>query len=240
MSAKVCERNIAVIAAKARSTRFPGKNKALLAGKPLVVHAIEMAAQSGVFDTITVSTDDETIARLAKDAGAEVPFMRDASLTRDTVEVPAVVRHAVQWYQQNRGLQFDWVCILQPPCPLRAASDITDSRKLIDEKPEVDAVVSVSKYRHHPYWALRIEGNHIVPDMPESITKSRQNLPDLYHPDGTIYWWRVRALLSSLNVHDGTVIPYHTPADSVLDIDYPQDLQYAEWRLAKRRQAHSK
>ena len=93
--------DLAVIPAKARSTRLPGKNQALLGGKTLVVRAVEVARESGLFDTVMVSTDDPAIAELANAAGAEVPFRRDAALTEDTVEVPEVARDALEWYQRN-------------------------------------------------------------------------------------------------------------------------------------------
>ncbi len=113
-------------------------------------------------------------------------------------------------------------------------------QRLLDEHPRADVVVSVSKYHHHPYWALRIEEDRIVPDRPKSATESRQHLPELCHPDGTVYWWRTVWLMSMENIYDGIVIPYRTPADSVLDIDYPDDLKYAEWRMQLRaRRAHS-
>ena len=228
------ERDLAVIPAKSRSTRFPGKNKALLAGKPLVVHAVEVALQSALFHTVLVSTDDPDIVELAREAGAEVPFLRDQSLTGDTVEVPAVTRHAVQWYRTHRQTGFTWVCILQPPCPLRTVSDIIDSRRLVSENPTADAVVSVSKYHHHPCWALEIKNGQLQPRWPELANASRQHLPDLYHPDGTIYWWRVSALLNSERMYDGRVVPYRTPSESVLDIDFARDLEYAEARLRQR------
>ncbi len=232
--------NLAVIPAKARSMRFPGKNVALLAGKPLVVHSVDVARESGLFATVVVSTDDPDVADLARDAGAEVPFMRDPALSGDTVEVPAVVRNAVEWYQHNRERHFQWVCVLQPTCPLRTTADLVDSRKLLDEHPDADVVVSVSKYHHHPYWALRIEDDRIVPDRPKYATESRQHLPELFHPDGAVYWWRTAALMSMENIYEGIVIPYRTPADSALDIDYPDDLKFAEWRMQQRtRQAHS-
>lgn len=233
------QRNLAVIAAKARSTRFPGKNIALLAGKPLVVHAIAVAQRSGLFETVMVSTDDQSIAGLARDAGADVPFLRDAALAEDTVEVPAVVRNAVDRYRHEQDRHFDWVCILQPTCPLRTAGDLTDSHRLISQNSQADAVVSVSRYRHYPEWALRVVDGRLVPCDANSITTSRQHLPESYHPDGLIYWWRVSTLLSSATMYDGVVIPYHTPPQSALDIDYPVDLEYAEWRLAEGRRTGS-
>ena len=235
MSAAATERHdLAVIPAKARSTRFPGKNKALLAGKPLVTRAVEAALESALFHTVMVSTDDDHIAEFAQAAGAEVPFLRNAALTEDTVETPAVVRDAVSWYRANREASFEWVCILQPTCPLRTPRDIVDSRACISAAGQVDAVVSVSKYHHHPYWALRVQDQRLLPDKPAKVTESRQHLPDLYHPDGTVYWWRVAALLGSFNLYDGVVVPYFTPPDSVLDIDYAHDLTRAESRLQAR------
>ena len=197
------------------------------------------------------NTDMANIANLAKglqqsvqqvDAGSEGSYLKFTkhgvwewgTEAGDTVEVPAVVRNVVEWYQRNRDRHFQWVCVLQPTCPLRTTADLVDSQRLLGQHPTADVVVSVSKYHHHPYWALRIEDDRIVPDRPESATQSRQRLPELCHPDGTVYWWRTVWLMSMENIYDGIVIPYRTPADSVLDIDYPDDLKYAEWRIQLR------
>lgn len=224
---------LCVVPAKARSTRFPGKNTALLAGKPLVVWAVEAALASGVFDCVMVSTDDEGIARLARSAGAEVPFIRDPALAADDVEVPAVIRSVLHWYDQHSGRIFEEICILQPTSPLRTAQDIRAAKSMLDADPQADGVISVSPYAHHPHWALRIEGGRLVAQFPQSATASRQDLPPLYHPDGTVFWHRRRSLLSERPVYERRMLAYLTPARSSLDIDYPDDLDYAQWRITQ-------
>ncbi len=94
-------------------------------------------------------------------------------------------------------------------------------------------MVSVSRYHHHPRWALRLEDGRLIPDSPGQVSASRQDLPDLYHPDGVIYWRRVSALMSTAGLYDGKVAAYLTPRASALDIDYPEDLVYAEWCMSR-------
>ncbi len=223
--------NLAVIPAKTRSTRFPGKNLAALGGIPLVCRAVQSALAAGVFETVLVSTDSPDIALLARDAGAEVPFTRGAELTADLVEVPAVVRHALQWFEPQR--RFEWVCILQPTCPFRTAGDIVAARRRIQEVPDADVVMSVSPFEPHPQRALHLSHGQLLPDHPADAGASRQHLPPRYRPDGLIYWWRAAALLRSLDPFHGKVIPFFTPPASRLDIDYPEDLEYAEWRWSR-------
>ena len=98
--------------------------------------------------------------------------------------------------------------------------------------PQADAVISVSKYHHHPRWALRLEDERLLADVPASATTSRQHLPDLYHPDGTVYWRRASDIMSDTSPYDGVILAYHTPSTSALDIDHPEDLEYAQWRLS--------
>jgi len=202
-----------------------------------VARAVECAQQAGLFHTVMVSTDDETIAEVARRAGGEVPFMREASLAQDTVEVTPVVRNVIEWYEQNRGCSFDWVCILQPTSPLRTPEDISASWSLVSDDPEITAVISVSPYHHHPHWAVGVRGGVLQPAFPAQARASRQDLPELYHPDGAVYWWKTAMMMQDENIYNGRPLPYHTPHESALDIDYPEDLIFAEWLVSSGRRS---
>lgn len=225
--------NLCVIPAKARSTRLPGKNVALLGGQPLVARTVETAISSAVFDIVMVSTDDEQIAQISRDAGASIPFMRDPELAEDRVEVPAVVSNVVQWYYDHKAMVFDWVCILQPTSPMRTTVDIIASRDLLTSCKDADGLMSITKYHYHPYWALQLQDGVITPVHPAHASTSRQDLPDMYHPDGTIIWRRAQHLLDGQGWYEGKILAYLTPGSSRLDIDDPQDLQYARWMIER-------
>ncbi|GAG81989.1 unnamed protein product [marine sediment metagenome] len=142
---------IALIPARGGSKGLPRKNIKELDGKPLIAHTIEVAKQSRIFDRIIVSTDDKEIAEVAKEYGAEVPFIRPAELATDTADAMDVLIHALKWFK-NKGQNFDYVMKLQPTSPLRTEQDIKNSMDLIIQK-DGDSILSVSECEHHPFWS---------------------------------------------------------------------------------------
>ncbi|MBC7323941.1 MAG: acylneuraminate cytidylyltransferase family protein, partial [Moorella sp. (in: Bacteria)] len=121
------------IPARAGSKGVPGKNIRPLAGKPLIVHTIETARASGILDYLLVSTDGEEITKIAREAGAEVPFMRPPELATDTARGIDVLAHAMAWCEEH-GRLYDWVMTLQPTSPLRAVEDIIGACRLMLER----------------------------------------------------------------------------------------------------------
>ena len=140
---------LAVIPARGGSKRLPRKNCLLLQGKPLIVYSIEAAKESVYIDEVVVSTDDEEIASLARQAGASVPFLRPAELSTDEASSVDVVAHALNYYQVNEKKLFDYVVLLQPTSPLRTAAHINQALELLKEK-KADAIVSVCEAEHSP------------------------------------------------------------------------------------------
>ena len=110
---------LGVVTARAGSKGIPGKNTRRLAGKPLIAYTIESALASGVFDRLILSTDDEEAARIARELGCEVPFMRPAALCADDTPHLPVMQHAVAWMRDEQRYEPDWVMILMPTSPLR-------------------------------------------------------------------------------------------------------------------------
>ncbi len=224
---------LAVIPAKGRSTRLPGKNLAQLGGRPLVVWSIDAARDSGLFDRIIVSTDDEGIAAVARAAGAEVPFIRRSELTVDGVEVDAVIHDAVKWCAASAMVP-EWVCTLQPTSPLRRGEHIRAAWQLLADEPTATGLVAVSPYGHHPLWALRIHEGGLVPLDPDHCMRSRSELPELVHPNGCLYWQKGADILARRGRYGGRILAYVTPHDAAVDVDEPEDLAYAEWLLTMR------
>ena len=141
-------KHLAVITARSGSKGLKDKNIKLLEGKPLLVYSIEAARQSGKFDCIHVSTDSEKYAQIAREHGADVPFLRDAALATDTAGTWDVLRAVVQQYAAI-GQQFDTITLLQPTSPLRDAADIKMAFEIFEEK-NAQSVVSVCEAEHSP------------------------------------------------------------------------------------------
>ena len=124
---------LGVITARGGSKGIPGKNIKLLCGKPLIAYTIEAAKKSGALDRLILSTDDPTIAQVAKSFGCEVPFMRPPELAKDHVSHLPVMQHAVQWLSNKEGYKPEYVMILQPTSPLRQPFHIKETVDLILE-----------------------------------------------------------------------------------------------------------
>ncbi|MCK4660696.1 MAG: acylneuraminate cytidylyltransferase family protein [Phycisphaerae bacterium] len=227
--------SLAVIPAKGYSERIPRKNMALLAGKPLVQYTIEAALESRAFDRIMVSTEDPQIGAFAQKLGAEVPFLRDARLAADGVNMTPVLMDAARWYQKHRRLTFDKLCMLPPSSPLRTAVDIVAAKRILTTHPEADSVISVTRCDYPPGWAMQIEQDGTIkPSWPEHFAKSREELPDWHIGNGAVFWARMSSFMRGGGHDSGVQLPYIMPADRGLDVDYPEELAYAEFLLQRR------
>lgn len=158
-------RTMAVIPARAGSKQLPGKNLKVLAGKPLIVHSIEHAKASGVCDVVLVSTEDETIARVAREYGAEVPFLRPVELATDSTPPEPVVKHALETYETITGQRIDIIVFLQPTDVFRAPWMIRECVKRLKANPKLDSVFVAYK-THKNFWRWTPEGYvRLAPDL---------------------------------------------------------------------------
>jgi CMP-N-acetylneuraminic acid synthetase len=158
-------RTIAVIPARAGSKGLPGKNLKLLAGKPLLAYSIEQAKASGVCDVVLVSTEDDTIARVATEYGAEVPFRRPPELANDTAPAEPVVKHALETYEALSGQPLDIVVYLQPTDVFRTPEMIAECVNRLKARPELDSVF-VAYQTHKNYWRWIQDGYvRLAPDL---------------------------------------------------------------------------
>ena len=179
---------LGLITARGGSKSIPRKNVVPLAGKPLIAWTIEAALQSHGLSRVIVSTDDEEIAQVAREWGAEVPFLRPAELARDDSPHIPVVVHAVEWLESHEDMRSDYVLLLQPTSPLRSTEDIENAIRLALEK-DADSVVGVCEASSHPYLTKRITADGRLQDFgprPEGYL-ARQSLPPAYIANGAIY-----------------------------------------------------
>ncbi|CEP68881.1 Nucleotide-diphospho-sugar transferases [Moorella glycerini] len=216
------------IPARKGSKGVPGKNIKPLAGKPLIVYTIETARVSGLFDYLMVSTDGEDIARIVREAGAEVPFVRPAELATDTAKGIDVLHHAMVWLEA-KGQKFDWVMYLQPTSPLRSSRDIVAACELMLER-DAEAVVAVCEVEHHPWWSNTLPDDLCMADFlrPEAIGPQRQELPTYYRINGAIYLARWDFIRYRDSWYGPRTYAYIMPRERSVDIDNPLDFVLAE------------
>lgn len=219
---------LCVIPARGGSKRIPRKNIREFCGKPMIAWSIEAAKESGCFDQVIVSTYDEEIANVARQWGAEVPFMRPAELADDFAGTTPVVAHAVRWYQDH-GQGLTAVCCLYATAPFVEIDDIKQGFKLLNQAGPDLFVFTATAYASPIQRALRIDAKSGESCMwqPEQFNKRSQDLEPAYHDAGQFYWGRPKAWLQSGNLFGGSK-PLLLPRCRVQDIDTEDDWTQAE------------
>ena len=220
-------KTIAIIPARGGSKRIPKKNIKQFLGIPMIERTIQTLLNGNLFERIIVSTDDEEIAQVAKNAGAEVPFLRDAGLADDHTPTAPVIREVIDKYYQKFGLEFDFCCCVYPCNPLLDNTLLERARSWLAER-EVDFVFPVCKYPHPIQRSLYKAANGKMSfRYPEFELTRTQDLEDLYHDAGQFYFGKVSAWLAGRKMHTdgvGIVVPMH----KVIDIDTLEDWKQAE------------
>lgn len=218
---------VAVIPARGGSKRIPRKNIKDFCGKPMVVWSIEAAKSSGLFDHIIVSTDDSEIAELAKEYGAEVPFIRPAELSDDFIGTGDVVRHTVEWAIKNLGRP-EFVCTIYATAPFIRSTDIVKGLKLLQEN-DCQIVFTVTSFPFPVQRAIKITSNSRVQMFqPANFMTRSQDLEPSYHDAGQFYWSVTDAVLNNTSAFSEASIPLILPRHRVQDIDTVEDWQRAE------------
>jgi CMP-N,N'-diacetyllegionaminic acid synthase len=195
---------LAVISARGGSKEVPGKNLKPLGGKPLIWYMLKKALASKLIDRVICSTDDKAIADAAKEAGAEVPFMRPKDLAEDHVPLLTVTQHVMQ-QMDKEGFKADIVVQLAPTCPFIRKERIDESIEMV-MRQDCECAVSLKLIEHeHPYRARRVTSDgsfeNFIKDIKVESFHSRQDLPTLYCTSGGIYT-RKRHLLDNFNGKD--------------------------------------
>lgn len=218
-----------LITARGGSKGVPRKNVSQVAGKPLIAWTIDAAKSAKTIDRLIVSTDDEQIARISREWGAEVPFTRPADLARDDSPHVDCVIHALEQMRDHAGYEPDYLVLLQPTSPLRTSADI-DAAVNLALQQDVDAVVSVCETHDHPFLVRRMDaGGVLSPFMPCDLDYARrQDLPAAFAMNGAIYVNRVSRLLASRKIECDNPLGYVMPPERSLQIDTPWDMRLCE------------
>jgi pseudaminic acid cytidylyltransferase len=218
--------NLCVIPARGGSKRIPRKNIRPFAGKPMVAYAIQVAQDSRLFGRIIVSTDDQEVAKVSQDYGAEVPFKRPADLADDNTPTVPVIAHAIKNLQQ-KGNQFEFVCCIYPCVPLLGVASLKEALFLL-KKEKAEYCVPIAPYRPPIQRSVKINSKGRLVPLNENYELSRtQDLDICYHDVGQFYWGTSQAWLSRDRIYSHAA-GFVMPDSKVIDIDRPEDWQTAE------------
>jgi pseudaminic acid cytidylyltransferase len=218
---------VAVIPARGGSKRIPRKNIKTFCGKPMIAWSIEAAIASGLFEQIIVSTDDQEIAEVAKQWGAEVPFMRPMDLANDHTGTTEVIAHATQWIL-DQGWQVSAVCCIYATAPFIQSEYLKQALKALESSdwdyafPVTDFAAPIFRsFREHPDGGIEMF-------FPEHFLTRSQDLPRALHDAGQFYWGQPLAWLESKSIFDRHSVPILIPRWCVQDIDNEEDWIRAE------------
>lgn len=229
-------RVLGLIPARGGSKGVPRKNIRLLGGTPLIGRSIDAARKAKRIDRVLVSTEDEEIASISKSLGAEVPFLRPASLAQDETPMLPVIVHAIEAVIAE-GWMPDALCLLQPTFPFRRPEDIDACIEAL-ETQAADCVISVHRVPAHfnPHWVYfeRPDGSLQLSTGESQPIPRRQELPPAFHRSGAVYVSRVQTITEQGSLYGDRVVGYETAGESSCNIDTMDDWARAEALIAKR------
>ncbi len=241
MKISITNDTLTLIPARSGSKGIPGKNIKLLEGKPLIAWIISAVQEAGNAGRIVVTTDSEEIAMVAKEWGAEVPFMRPASISADLSTDLEFVLHALDFFEAEEKWSPKVVARFSPVTPLVPPSVIAETIDLLLSDPTTHSVRPISVLSHHPYKSWRIEGEYIVPAFGPSVTGvsephnlPRQVLPEFYAHLGAagVAWTETYSRLKSTS---GDRVRYLLmDAVDAFDINHPLDFEIAANLMRKK------
>lgn len=218
--------NICIIPARGGSKRIPRKNIKLFNGLPMIAYAIVAAQKAGIFDRIIVSTDDPEIASVSTGYGAEVPFVRPASIADDFAGTVPVIAHAISATISEKTEKVD-VCCIYPCVPLLACTDLVQSYKKF-KASQYKYLFPVARFTSPIQRSLRLSAEGVIePFFPEYSSTRTQDVEAAFYDAGQFYWGEKLSWTSGLNIHLNAG-GYEIPEWRVVDIDYPDDWLRAE------------
>lgn len=219
--------NLAVIPARGGSKRIPRKNVRPFAGRPMIAWSIDAARKSGLFGRVIVSTDSEEVAEVAREAGAEVPFVRPPELSDDHCGTLEVITHAARW-ARDEGLAPEAICCLYATAALTQPGDLRASLDVL-EGGGWDYVFAAGRFSQPVQRAfLKACGGEMELLFPDHRLTRSQDLPPVYHDAGQFYWGRFYAWLEGRPIYGPRTSFVELPPERVQDIDTPEDWTQAE------------
>ena len=221
-------KTLAMITARGGSKRIPHKNIKDFLGRPIITYSIEAALNSGVFDTVMVSTDDEEIAEIAKKAGAEVPFFRSADASNDYATTSDVILEVLDTYAA-RDEHFDIAACIYPTAPFITDKKLQQAMTLLT-KSTADTLFPVVRFSYPVQRSLIEKDGFLQMAHPEYSDTRSQDLPPHFHDAGQFYIFRTAPFYKNKRLTEGVILPFELPENEVQDIDTETDWQIAEMK----------
>lgn len=221
-------KRLAIITARGGSKRIPRKNIKEFCGKPILAYSIEAAIDSGMFDTVMVSTDDEEIAEIAKQYGAQVPFYRSEATSNDYATTNDVILEVLDEYEK-RGETFELACCIYPTAPFITGEKLCTAVEKL-EASDADTLIPVVAFSYPPQRALVIEDDSLVFKYPEYLDSRSQDLQPHYHDVGQFYVFRTERFRKNKKLMVGKILPLVVSELEVQDIDNETDWKIAEMK----------
>ena len=218
--------SIAIIPARGGSKRIPRKNIKPFLGKPIIAYSIETAINSGSFDEIMVSTDDEEIAEIARKYGAKVPFLRSAETSDDYATTADVIKEVLNEYEA-RNCFFKLFCCIYPTAPLITKENLINAKELL-VKGKYSSIFPVVQFSYPIQRSLKMYGNKIKMFWPENLNRRSQDLEPAYHDSGQFYWMKVVDFKNSEAIFTDNSAAIVLSSLFVQDIDNEDDFSIAE------------
>lgn len=221
-------KTLAMITARGGSKRIPRKNIKEFNGKPIMAYSIEAAIQSGVFDEVMVSTDDEEIAEIARKYGASVPFMRSEKTANDFATTVDVIDEVIREYH-GLGKDFDLFACIYPTAPFITSDKLKEAVEKLSAS-DADSLIPVVRFSYPPQRAMEIHEGKLVFRQPENLAKRSQDLEPHYHDAGQFYVVRTESFLKNKGIMVGQILPMELSELEVQDIDNEVDWKLAEMK----------
>lgn len=224
---------VAIITARGGSKRIPRKNIKEFCGKPILAYSIEAALQSGMFDMVMVSTDDQEIAQIAGQYGAQVPFFRSGRMSNDYATTNDVLLEVLEELEK-RGGKYDLACCIYPTAPFVTAQKLKNAVELLLES-DADTLIPVVSFSYPPQRAMIVKDGRLVFEYPQYLDSRSQDLEPHYHDVGQFYVFRTGAFRVNQKLMVGNILPMVVSELEVQDIDHQTDWEIAEmkYRLMK-------
>ncbi len=222
---------VAIITARGGSKRIPRKNIKEFCGKPIIAYSIEAALNSGIFDEVMVSTDDEEIARIAENYGAEVPFLRSAEKADDHAPTIEVIKEVLGEYKKL-GEEFDYACCIYPTAPFITSEKLKTAFEQLQSSGK-DALVPVVRFSFPPQRCFVIEDESLKYKWPENEFARSQDLEPFYHDAGQFYFQKTKTLIEGHSLVPASTAPFIVDDMEVQDIDTFDDWNIAEIKYRK-------
>lgn len=224
-------KTLALITARGGSKRIPRKNVKYFFGKPIIAWSIEVVIKSGIFDEVMVSTDDEEIAKIAKDYGAKVPFLRSNENADDKAGTEEVILEVLSNYE-TLNKQFDIVCCIYPTTPLMTVERLIECKNKLQIE-EYDTIFPILRYGHPVQRALKMNENKIQMVWPEYEDSRTQDLEPYYHDAGQYYWLNVKQFQIRKQLFSSNSGFIELSEMEAQDIDNMDDWNLAEIKFTK-------